>query len=103
MQGYVLLKKSQMAYDLRDAHRVVTLAEAAQHGPWQLPHKIRAEVTQQAALGLAMIGEPMSKVECIMDEARELANRTKPPQSVCRPSRWLRRSTLNAPCGCYMR
>ena len=70
MQGYVLLRKSQMAYDLRDAHRVVTFAEAAQGGPWHLPVKVRAEVTQQAALGLAMVGEPLSKVERIMDEAR---------------------------------
>jgi hypothetical protein len=72
MQGYVLLRKSQMAYDLRDAHRVVTLAEAAQHGPWQLPLKVRAEVAQQNALGLAMIGEPMSAVEHEMDTARDL-------------------------------
>jgi len=46
MQGYVLLRKSQMAYDLRDAHRVVTFAEAAQHGPWHFPLKVLAEVTQ---------------------------------------------------------
>jgi transcriptional regulator with XRE-family HTH domain len=77
-QGYVLLKKSQMAYDLRDAYRVVTLAEAAQRGPWQLPLTIRAEVTQQAALGLAMIGEPMSKVQSLMDEARQLLARAEP-------------------------
>jgi hypothetical protein len=32
MQGYVLLKKSQMAYDERDALRVSTLAEAARSG-----------------------------------------------------------------------
>ena len=32
MQGYVLLRKSQMAYDNRDAHRVVTFAEAALPG-----------------------------------------------------------------------
>jgi hypothetical protein len=78
MQGYVLLKKSQMAYDLRDAHRVVTFAEAAQGGPWRFPLKIRVEVTQQAALGLAMVGEPMSKVERTMDEARELLTKAGP-------------------------
>jgi transcriptional regulator with XRE-family HTH domain len=71
-QGYVLLKKSQMAYDLRDAHRVVTFAEAAQGGPWQFPCKVRTEVTQQQAFGLAMIGEPLRAVEQKMDEAREL-------------------------------
>ncbi len=72
MQGYVLLKKSQMAYDLRDAHRVVTFAEAAQAGPWRFPGRVRAEVTQQQAFGLAMTGEPLSAVEQKMDEAREL-------------------------------
>jgi hypothetical protein len=72
MQGYVLLKKSQMAYDLREAHRVVTFAEAAQHGRWQFPHKVRAEVTQQQAFGLAMTGESLSKVEQKMDQARTL-------------------------------
>lgn len=72
MQGYVLLKKSQMAYDERDALRVSTLAEAAQRGPWQLPATVRAEVTQQEALGLAMLGEPMSAVKRKIDEAREL-------------------------------
>ena len=72
MQGYVLLKKSQMAYDLRDAHRVVTFAEAAQSGPWQFPCKARAEAIQQQAFGLAMTGEPLSVVEQRMDEAHDL-------------------------------
>ena len=72
MQGYVLLKKSQMAYDERDALRVYTLAEAAQCGPWQLPTKVRAEVTQQEALGLAMLGEPMDAIERKLDDARAL-------------------------------
>jgi hypothetical protein len=72
MQGYVLLKKSQMAYDERDALRVSTLAEAAQCGPWQLPTKVRAEVTQQEALGLAMLSEPMDAIERKLDDARGL-------------------------------
>ena len=72
MQGYVLLRKSQMAYDLRDAHRVVSFAEAARQGPWRFPLKVQAEVTQQTALGLAMIGEPMSAVEREMEAAHEL-------------------------------
>ncbi|MGH3974355.1 MAG: hypothetical protein ACRDS9_13660 [Pseudonocardiaceae bacterium] len=72
MQGYVLLKKSQMAYDERDALRVWTLAEAAQCGPWHLPFKVRAEVTQQEALGLAMLGEPMDVIERKLDQARAL-------------------------------
>jgi len=72
MQGYVLLKKSQMAYEERDAHRVVTFAEAAHQGPWTLPPIIRAEVTQQHALGLAMVGEPISEVEQQMQVARDI-------------------------------
>jgi hypothetical protein len=70
MQGYVLLKKSQMAYDRRDACRVAMFAEAAQHGPWQLPAAIRAEVTQQEVVGMAMLGEPLSAIERQTDEAR---------------------------------
>lgn len=72
MQGYVLLKKSQMAYEERDAVRVATLAQAAQCGPWRLPATVRAEVTQQEALGLAMLGEPMSAVERKHETARQL-------------------------------
>jgi hypothetical protein len=72
MQGYVLLKKSQMAYEERDALRVLTLAQAAQNGPWQLPSKVRAEVTQQEARGLAMLGEPIGVIEQKLDEARSL-------------------------------
>jgi transcriptional regulator with XRE-family HTH domain len=72
MQGYVLLKKSQMAYEGRDALRVLTLAQAAQNGPWRLPPRVRAEVTQQEARGLAMLGEPISMIEQKLDEARNL-------------------------------
>lgn len=72
MQGYLLLKKSQMAYEERDAHRVAMLAEAAQRGPWQLPAKVRVEVTQQEARGLAMLGEPLFVVERKLDEAKQL-------------------------------
>lgn len=72
MQGYVLLKKSQMAYDARDALRVFTLAQAAQEGPWRLPTRIRAEVTQQEGLGMAMCGEPLPEIERKFDDARQL-------------------------------
>ncbi|MCA1673756.1 MAG: hypothetical protein LC799_16660, partial [Actinobacteria bacterium] len=72
MQGYVLLRRSQMARDECDALRVWTLAEAAQRGPWQLPTKVRAEVTQQEAMGLAMLGEPMDAIERKLDDARAL-------------------------------
>lgn len=72
MQGYVLLKKSQMAYDERDALRVLTLAQAARHERWLLPPRARAEVTQQEALGLAMTGKPLDAVRQKLDEAHEL-------------------------------
>ncbi|MFB8281186.1 XRE family transcriptional regulator [Nocardia colli] len=72
MQGYVLLKKSQMAYETRDTGTLLTLAQAARNGPWQLPTRVRAEVVQQEALGLAMIGEPTSAVEQNLAEAGHL-------------------------------
>ncbi|MFD4573542.1 helix-turn-helix domain-containing protein [Streptomyces sp. NPDC058417] len=62
MQGYVLLKKSQMAYDERDALRMLTLTQAAGHERWHLPARVRAEVTQQEALGRAMLGDPLDVV-----------------------------------------
>lgn len=72
MQGYVLLKKSQMAYDERDAVRVLTLAEAAGQPYWQLPLKVQAEVAQQQARGRAMLGEPMDAVERSLGDADHL-------------------------------
>ncbi|WP_228836043.1 helix-turn-helix domain-containing protein [Nocardia brasiliensis] len=72
MQGYVLLKKSQMAYDTRDTATLLALAHAAKNGPWQLPPQIRAEVLQQVALGLAMTGEPTNVVESSLDDASQL-------------------------------
>lgn len=72
MQGYVLLRKSQMAYDDRDSFRVLSFAQAASQGPWQLSTAIRAEITQQEARGLAMQGERFSVVERKLDEARAL-------------------------------
>nr|WP_052478220.1 hypothetical protein [Kibdelosporangium sp. MJ126-NF4]CEL16805.1 putative DNA-binding protein [Kibdelosporangium sp. MJ126-NF4] len=71
MQGYVLLKRSQMAYDERDGVRVLTLAQAAGQGPWRLPAPVAAEVTQQEARGLAMTGERWHVVQ----QKLELAQR----------------------------
>jgi transcriptional regulator with XRE-family HTH domain len=72
MQGYVLLKKSQMAYEERDAVRVLTFAQAAQYGPWQMTAAVRSEVTQQEARGLAMCGEHLGLVEQKLDDAFRL-------------------------------
>ncbi len=71
-QGYVLMRKSQMAFDERDGLRMLTLAQAAQYGPWQLSARVRAEVTQQEARGLAMIGEPHDAIERKLERARTL-------------------------------
>ncbi|MGH3772298.1 MAG: helix-turn-helix domain-containing protein [Pseudonocardiaceae bacterium] len=85
-QGYILLRKSQMAYEERDARRVLTLAQAAQYGPWQLPSHVRAEVTQQEARGLAMVGESMSIIERKLDDARLLVASTTPDNDLDNPS-----------------
>lgn len=72
MQGYILLKKSQSAWDERDAVRMLTLAQAAQTGPWTLSPLVRAEAAQQEARGLAMTGEPRDAIYRKLDEAWEL-------------------------------
>ncbi|WNV83479.1 hypothetical protein [Umezawaea sp. Da 62-37] len=72
MQGYVLLKKAQAAYDERDALRMLTLSQAVQTGPWQLPIRIRAEAAQQEARGHAMLGESNVMVERKLDQAHQL-------------------------------
>lgn len=103
MQGYVLVKKSQMAYDEGDAARVATLAEAAQHGPWQLPVKVRAEVTQQEAMALAMLGEPMSGVERKIDAARTLLDKAEPEDQDGSSWAYFTADTLRVRCAtCYI-
>jgi hypothetical protein len=72
MQGYVLLKKSQAAWDERDGLRMLTLAQAAQEGPWRLPPHVLAEAAQQEARGLAMAGHSLDLVEHRLDRARTL-------------------------------
>jgi tetratricopeptide (TPR) repeat protein len=72
MQGYVLLKKSQAAWDGRDALRMLTLAQAAQEGPWRLPARVRAEAAQQEARGHAMISGNPALIEPKLDQARTL-------------------------------
>lgn len=72
MQGYVLLKKSQAAWDERDALRMLTLAEAAQQDPWHLPPHVQAEAIQQEARGYAMTSGDMAFIESKLDLARGL-------------------------------
>jgi len=78
MQGYILMKKSYAAYDEGDALRMLTVAQAAQYGPYQLPRHLRAEITQLEARGLAMTGEPLSVIEQKLDDARLLVAGTTP-------------------------
>ncbi|MGI8335717.1 helix-turn-helix domain-containing protein [Actinomadura scrupuli] len=78
MQGYVLLKKSQSAWDERDGLRMLTLAQAAQQGPWQLPARVRAEAVQQEARGHAMLTGDWALVEPKLDEARTLLETSTP-------------------------
>jgi hypothetical protein len=75
MQGYLLLKKSQAAWDSRDGLRMLTLSEAAQSGPWNLPIKVLAEAAQQVARGQAMLGADTGTVEPQINLARDLINR----------------------------
>ncbi|HZB28813.1 MAG TPA: XRE family transcriptional regulator [Streptosporangiaceae bacterium] len=87
MQGYVLLKKSQAAWDDRDGLRMLTMARAAQEGPWRLPPHVLAEAAQQEARALAMIGHPFDLVEHRLDEARALLARHDPAR--LDPDAWL--------------
>jgi transcriptional regulator with XRE-family HTH domain len=77
MQGYVLLKKSQAVWDERDALRMLTLAEAAQEGPWRLPARVRAEAAQQQARGHAMLNGNLALVESTLSEARSLLDQDR--------------------------
>jgi hypothetical protein len=72
MQGYVLLKKAQAAYDERDALRMLTLSQAVRNGPWRLPIRVQAEAAQQEARGHAMLGHQQAEVERNLDKAHQL-------------------------------
>lgn len=74
MPGYVLLKKSQSAWDARDAARMLGLAQAVQEGPWHLPARVRAEAVQQEARGLAMHNRRRTEVDNTLKRANELLN-----------------------------
>lgn len=78
IQGYILLKKSQAAWDERDGLRMLTLAQAADAGPWQLPPLVRAETAQQEARGLAMTGEPSAAVDAKLDQAWQMLADAEP-------------------------
>lgn len=70
MAGYILIKKSQAAWDTRDAARMLGLAESVQDGPWTLPPRAMAEAIQQQARGLAMMRASRRKVDDSLRRAR---------------------------------
>jgi hypothetical protein len=72
MPGYILIKKSQSAWDARDATRMLGLAEAVQDGPWSLPARVMAEALQQQARGLAMLKSSRTHVDDTLKKARDL-------------------------------
>jgi transcriptional regulator with XRE-family HTH domain len=69
LQGYVLLKKAQLAYDDREPMRMLTLAQAAQDGSWHLPLRVQAEAVQQEARAEAMLGASLGAVQRKLDQA----------------------------------
>jgi hypothetical protein len=72
MPGYILIKKSQAAWDARNATRMLGLAEAVQAGPWRLPARVMAEAVQQQARGLAMLLSTRRRVDDTLKKARDL-------------------------------
>jgi hypothetical protein len=78
IQGYVLLKKSQAAWDERDAARMLTLSQAVQDGPWRLPARVRAEAAQQEARAYAMLGADLDFVQRKLDAGRNLLSMDTP-------------------------
>jgi transcriptional regulator with XRE-family HTH domain len=72
LQGYVVLRKSQAAWDERDALRMLTLAQAAQDEIWRIPPRVRAEAAQQEARAYAMLGDNPAEMERKLGEATEL-------------------------------
>lgn len=77
MQGYVLLKKSQTAWDARDGSRMLSLALAAQSSHWNMPRQVVAEAVQQEARALALTGERFEAVATKLDQARALLDQTE--------------------------
>lgn len=72
MQGYVLLRKAQLAYDEREPLRMLTLTQAARGGPWSMPLRVQAEAAQQEARAEAMLGASAEAVQRRLNQAHEL-------------------------------
>ncbi len=74
MQGYVLLKKSQAAWDEREGTRMLAFAQAAQQACRRLP-RVRAEAVQQEARALALTGAGHPAVAAKLDQAHAILGR----------------------------
>lgn len=72
MQGFVLMRKSQMAYESRNGQRVHMLAKAALDGPWRLPDRLHAEAVLQVARGDLMLGRSINMHD-VIERARDTA------------------------------
>lgn len=72
IQGFVLLRKSQLAYESRSGHYVRMLARAAIDGPWQLAPPLHAEALLQVARGDAMVGQNVD-MDYATRQARDVA------------------------------
>ena len=71
MPGYILIKKSQAAWDERNATRMLDLVQTVQAGPWQLPPAVKAEAAQQEARAHAMLTKDMGAMQRCLDRAQE--------------------------------
>ena len=71
LEAYVLLRKSQAAWDERDAGRMLALANLVGRRRG-LPYRLRAEVAQQQARAMAMLGSEPSTIERQLGRAQEL-------------------------------
>ncbi|MFE3178000.1 multiprotein-bridging factor 1 family protein [Amycolatopsis sp. NPDC059090] len=81
MQGYILLKKAQVAYDERDPRRMLILTRAVRKGPWSLPQRLQAEAAQQEARAEAMLGASADQVNRKLDVAWKLLADAGPAES----------------------
>ncbi|WP_037360756.1 helix-turn-helix domain-containing protein [Amycolatopsis orientalis] len=81
MQGYILLKKAQVAYDERDPRRMLVLTRAVRNGPWSLPRRLQAEAAQQEARAEAMLGASADRVNRTLDVAWKLLDDAGPAES----------------------
>ncbi|GAA3561423.1 helix-turn-helix transcriptional regulator [Amycolatopsis ultiminotia] len=72
MQGYILFKKAQSAYDERDPRQMLTLTKAVRNGPWALPQRLQAEAVQQEARADAMLGASAHQISRKLDLAWQL-------------------------------